>query len=69
MPLKIASKMTVIYGLIAVGFAGLIGAHEVAPPDGADDASMTLPLVLAAIGTLSFIVAGVMAFRMLKQDR
>jgi hypothetical protein len=52
-----------IYVLIAVGFAGLIGAHEVAGPgDNAD----TVPFVLASIGTLAFVVAGVMAYRMLR---
>ncbi len=64
---NIGRKRTVIYVLIAVGFAGLIGAHEVSPADVSADTDMTLPLVLAAIGTLSFIVAGVMAFRMLKR--
>ncbi len=69
MPQGIARKTAVIYVLIALGFAGLIGAHEVTPPDTAADASMTLPFVLAAVGTLSFIIAGVMAFRMLKRGR
>ncbi len=64
---NIGRKRTVIYVLIAVGFAGLIGAHEVTPPDATADASMTLPFVLAAIGTASFIIAGVLAFRMLKR--
>ncbi len=65
----LARKTIVIYVLIAVGFAGLIGAHEVTPPDVSDDTNMTLPLVLAAIGTLSFVVAGLLAFRMLKRGR
>jgi heme A synthase len=61
-----ARKKAIIYVLIGVGFAGLIGAHEVAPADAAD-ADMTLPFVLAAIGTLSFVVAGMLAFRVLKR--
>ncbi len=62
------SKKVIIYVLIGVGFGGLIGAHEFAAPEGADDASsMAVPFVLAAAGTLSFVVAGVMAFRMLKR--
>ncbi len=69
MALDIGRKRIVIYVLIAVGFAGLIGAHEVVPPDAGNDADMTLPFVLAAIGTASFIVAGMMAFRILKRGR
>jgi hypothetical protein len=62
-----ARKRAIIYALIGIGFAGLIGAHEVSGPDTADDASMAVPFVLAAIGTLSFILAGVMGYRMLKR--
>ncbi len=61
------SKRVIIYVLIGVGFAGLIGAHEFAAPEGADDASLAVPFVLAAIGTASFVIAGVMAFRTLKR--
>jgi hypothetical protein len=57
----------IIYTLIAVGFAGLIGAHEIAGTD--DNADAVAPLLLAAVGTLAFIVAGVMAFRMLRGGR
>jgi hypothetical protein len=62
-----ARKKAILYGLIGIGFAGLIGAHEVSPPDTAEDANMTVPFVLAAIGTLSFVIAGVMGYRMLKR--
>ena len=55
-----------IYVLIAVGFAGLIGAHEVSVMSSDPDANATAPFLLAAAGTLAFIVAGIMAFRMLK---
>ena len=56
------------YALIGIGFAGLIGAHEVATmkPDRGADADMTVPFVLASIGTLAFVAAGVMAFRQLR---
>jgi hypothetical protein len=53
-----------IYVLIAVGFAGLIGAHEIAGTD--ENADVVAPLLLAAAGTLAFIVAGVMALRLLR---
>jgi hypothetical protein len=54
-----------IYVLIALGFAGLIGAHEVAVLD--PDADDTLaPFLLATAGTLAFVVAGLMGFRMLR---
>jgi Ca2+/Na+ antiporter len=53
-----------IYILIAIGFAGLIGAHEIAGTD--ENADLTAPFLLAAAGTLAFVVAGVMAFRMLR---
>jgi hypothetical protein len=53
-----------IYVLIAVGFAGLIGAHEIAGTD--ENADVVAPLLLAAAGTLAFIAAGVMALRLLR---
>lgn len=55
--------------LIAAGFAGLIGAHEFAPvtTESADNSRAIVPFILAAASTLSFISAGVMAFRMLRQ--
>jgi tellurite resistance protein TehA-like permease len=59
-----AGKRGIIYALIGVGFAGLIGAHEFAGAD--DNADLTVPFILAAVGTLSFISAGIMAFRLLR---
>jgi hypothetical protein len=53
-----------IYVLIAVGFAGLIGAHEVGGTDA--NADTTVPFILAAVGTLAFVAAGLMGFRMLR---
>jgi uncharacterized membrane protein len=58
-----------IYALVAIGFAGLIGAHEISAsaPASEDNAAATLPLVLAGIGTLAFIIAGVTAFKLLRR--
>ncbi len=58
------SPRLLIYVLLAAGFAGLIGAHEIAGTD--ENADMTAPFLLAGAGTLAFIVAGVMAFRVLR---
>jgi heme A synthase len=55
-----------IYALIAVGFAGLIGGHEVTAMSSDPDANENIAFVLATIGTLAFVLAGVMAFRMLR---
>jgi hypothetical protein len=46
----------------------LIGAHEFAvmlPPEGTT--STTVPFILAAAGTLCFIVAGLMARKLMKE--
>jgi hypothetical protein len=58
-----------LYALLALGFAGLIGAHELAASaaTAGDDAMAAPPLILAAAGTLCFVVAGVLAYRMMKQ--
>ena len=64
-PQEIAGRKRIIYLLIALGFAGLIGAHDIAPAD--DNADMTLPLVLAAAGTLCFVGAGLLARRLMKR--
>jgi len=50
--------------LIALGFTGLIGAHEVSSPD--ENADLTLPFILAASGTASFVAAGLMARRLMR---
>ena len=57
-------RLIPIYVLIALGFAGLIGAHEVSSPD--ENADLTLPFILAAAGTASFVAAGFMARRLMK---
>ena len=57
-------RLIIIYVLIALGFAGLIGAHEISSPD--ENADLTLPFILAAAGTLSFVAAGLMAHKLMK---
>jgi hypothetical protein len=57
-------RLIAIYVLIALGFAGLIGAHEVSSPD--ENADLTLPFILAAAGTASFVAAGLMTRRLMK---
>jgi heme A synthase len=57
-------RLIAIYLLIALGFAGLIGAHEVSSPD--ENADLTLPFILAAAGTASFVAAGLMARKLMK---
>ena len=67
MPPPVASnkqRFIAIYVLIALGFAGLIGAHEVSSPD--ENADLTLPFILAAAGTASFVAAGLMARKLMK---
>ena len=59
-------RIITIYVLIALGFAGLIGAHEISGPD--ENADLTLPFILAAAGTLCFVAAGLMARRLMKGD-
>ena len=67
MPPPVASnkqRLIAIYVLIALGFAGLIGAHEVSSPD--ENADLTLPFILAAAGTASFVAAGLMARKLMR---
>jgi ABC-type uncharacterized transport system permease subunit len=56
-------RLITIYVLIALGFAGLIGAHEISGPD--ENADLTLPFILAAAGTASFVAAGLMARKLM----
>jgi hypothetical protein len=67
---KAANKKTIVYVLIALGFAGLIGAHELATmaPSSADEPRAALPFVLAALGTLCFVAAGLIARKLMKQS-
>jgi hypothetical protein len=57
-------RVIIIYGLIALGFAGLIGAHEISGPD--ENSDLTLPFILAAAGTACFVAAGLMASKLMK---
>jgi ABC-type Fe3+-siderophore transport system permease subunit len=61
-PKTIAKKKLALCTLLALGFVGLIGAHEMA----GSDARAVAPLALAVGGTLCFIAAGVLARRMMK---
>jgi hypothetical protein len=68
-PQDVKSKQRIIYLLIALGFAGLIGVHEVAVnwPSAEDDTTIiTVPFILAAAGTLNFLVAGLLARKLMK---
>jgi hypothetical protein len=64
-----ARKKAIVYVLIGLGFAGLIGAHEVAMmlPEPGGDAGMTIPFILAAAGTVCFAVAGLMARKLMRE--
>jgi drug/metabolite transporter (DMT)-like permease len=57
-------RIIAIYVLIALGFAGLIGAHEISGPD--ENSDLTLPFILAAAGTLCFVAAGLMARKLMR---
>ena len=57
-------RIIIIYVLIALGFAGLIGAHEISGPD--ENSDLTLPFILAAAGTLCFVAAGLIARKLMK---
>jgi alkylhydroperoxidase/carboxymuconolactone decarboxylase family protein YurZ len=57
-------RLITIYVLIALGFAGLIGAHEISGPD--ENADLTPPFILAAAGTLCFVAAGLLARKLMK---
>jgi hypothetical protein len=63
-PQDVKNKQRIIYLFIALGFAGLIGAHEISGPDETSD--LTLPFILAAAGTLCFVAAGLMARKLMK---
>ena len=63
-PQQATNKKRIVYVLIGLGFAGLIGAHEVSGPD--ENSDLTLPFILAAAGTLGFVAAGLMARKLMK---
>jgi hypothetical protein len=68
-PQSTSNKKLALYALIGLGFAGLIGAHElaVAMPSPGATPSMTVPFILAACGTLCFVAAGFWARKLMKE--
>jgi len=69
-PQATAKKKLMIYALLGLGFAGLIGAHEwakAASPQGTS--GLLAPFVLAVLGTLCFIAAGLIARKLMKEGR
>jgi hypothetical protein len=61
-------QKVILFALIGLGFAGLIGAHEwavMAPPPGGTPNAI-VPLILAGLGTLCFIAAGLMARKLMR---
>jgi hypothetical protein len=64
-PQAAAKTKLMLYALLGLGFAGLIGAHEWATV--ASQTSLLGPFVLAGLGTLCFIAAGIIARRLMKQ--
>ena len=67
-PRLTTKQKIILIALIGMGFVGLIGAHEVetmAPPGGTPNE--IAPLILAALGTLCFVAAGMMARRLMRQ--
>ncbi len=58
-----ANTKYILYALLAGGFAGLIGAHEWASMAPADEIG---PLILAGLGTLSFVAAGLLARKLMR---
>jgi hypothetical protein len=71
-PQPTANTKHILYALLALGFAGLIGAHEWASmtpsPSGplSETGSEIGPLILAGLGTLSFVAAGLLARKLMK---
>jgi Ca2+/Na+ antiporter len=63
-------KTLMLYALLGFGFAGLIGAHEWPKAASSQGSSgMIAPFILAVLGTLCFIAAGVVARRLMRQGR
>ena len=69
-PQSTAKKKLMLYALLGLGFAGLIGAHEWAKAAPQQDASgLGGPFVLAVLGTLCFVAAGIIARRLIREGR
>jgi tellurite resistance protein TehA-like permease len=67
MPQIAGNKKIILFGLIGLGFAGLIGAHELAAGMSTDGPGTYMPLILAGAGTACFIAAGLMARKLMRQ--
>jgi hypothetical protein len=68
MTLQTASnKKIALFVLIGLGFAGLIGAHELSVNAPSDGPGAIMPFILAAAGTICFIAAGLMARKLMRQ--
>jgi len=63
-PQATSKKKLMLYALLGLGFAGLIGAHQWAKAAPQDEFG---PFVLAGLGTVCFIAAGIMARRLMKE--
>jgi hypothetical protein len=66
-PQPTGSTSYILYALLALGFTGLIGAHEWTvrlPSSG--ETGMTVPFVLATLGTLCFVAAGLLARKLMR---
>jgi hypothetical protein len=68
-PQATAKKKLMLYVLLGLGFAGLIGAHEWAMAAPQDASGLLGPFVLAVLGTLCFVAAGFIARRLMKEGR
>jgi hypothetical protein len=67
MPQTAGNNKIVLFVLIGLGFAGLIGAHELAAFMPAEGPGASVPFIVAAAGTLCFVAAGLMARRLMRQ--
>jgi hypothetical protein len=67
MPLQAAGNEKIVLGvLIGLGFAGLIGAHELSVNVPSEGPGAIMALLLAAAGTACFIAAGFIARRLMR---
>jgi hypothetical protein len=68
MTLQTAGNYKITLGvLIALGFAGLIGAHEISTSAPNDGSGALMPFLLAGAGTICFIAAGLMARKLMRR--
>jgi hypothetical protein len=66
-PQPAGNKKVVLFVLIGLGFAGLIGAHELSMVAPAEGPGALMPFILAVAGTVCFIAAGLMARKLMRQ--